>query len=158
MNDRRRLRSVFNKIDNDKDKYNVHLKDYLITICPQRTEKTKSIFYPFSDERTFKKKVSIINAIVNRRFLKRNYMKRPEQKIVFYNFIENSLNKNLIHTHSLFRIPRILIHKLKEIFDYLISVVRNKFEFSIRIDHRPDVAIRYMTKKFSENNDRYFVC
>ena len=85
-------------------------------------------------------------------------MKRPEQKIVFYNFIENSLNKNLIHTHSLFRIPRILIHKLKEIFDYLISVVRNKFEFSIRIDHRPDVAIRYMTKKFSENNDRYFVC
>ena len=83
-------------------------------------------------------------------------MKRND-RIVFYNFIENSLNKNLIHTHSIFRIPRFLLTKLNDFFDCLKSVVQDKFKFSITINHRPDIATRYMTKKFSENNDRYFV-
>ena len=150
MNDRRQIRDVFSRIDDRKDMRNVHLKDYLITICPQITE-TK-----FDDESILKRRFSRLNAIINRRFLKRHYKKRND-RIVFYNFIENSLNKNLIHTHSLFRIPRFLLTKLNDLFDYLKSVVQDKFKFSITINHRPDIANRYMTKKFSENNDRYFV-
>ena len=150
MNDRRQIRDVFSRIDDRKDMRNVHLKDYLITICPQITE-TK-----FDDENILKRRFSRLNAIINRRFLKRHYKKRND-RIVFYNFIENSLNKNLIHTHSIFRIPRFLLTKLNDLFDYLKSVVQDKFKFSITINHRPDIANRYMTKKFSENNDRYFV-
>ena len=150
MNDRRQIRDVFSRIDDRNDMRNIHLKDYLITICPQITE-TK-----FDDESILKRRFSRLNAIINRRFLKRHYKKRND-RIVFYNFIENSLNKNLIHTHSLFRIPRFLLTKLNDLFDYLKSVVQDKFKFSITINHRPDIANRYMTKKFSENNDRYFV-
>ena len=150
MNDRRQIRDVFSRIDDRKDMRNVHLKDYLITICPQITE-TK-----FDDESILKRRFSRLNAIINRRFLKRHYKKRND-RIVFYNFIENSLNKNLIHTHSIFRIPRFLLTKLNDLFDYLKSVVQDKFKCSITINHRPDIATRYMTKKFSENNDRYFV-
>ena len=150
MNDRRQIRDVFSRIDDRKDMRNVHLKDYLITICPQITE-TK-----FDDESILKRRFSRLNAIINRRFLKRHYKKRND-RIVFYNFIENSLNKNLIHTHSIFRIPRFLLTELNDFFDYLKSVVKDKFKFSITINHRPDIANRYMTKKFSENNDRYFV-
>ena len=150
MNDRRQIRDVFSRIDDRKDMRNVHLKDYLITICPQITE-TK-----FDDESILKRRFSRLNAIINRRFLKRHYKKRND-RIVFYNFIENSLNKNLIHTHSIFRIPRFLLTKLNDLFDYLKSVVQDKFKFSITINHRPDIATRYMTKMFSENNDRYFV-
>ena len=150
MNDRRQIRDVFSRIDDRKDMTNVHLKDYLITICPQITE-TK-----FDDESILKRRFSRLNAIINRRFLKRHYKKRND-RIVFYNFIENSLNKNLIHTHSIFRIPRFLLTELNDFFDYLKSVVKDKFKFSIEITHRPNIATRYMTKKFSENNDRYFV-
>ena len=150
MNDRRQIRDVFSRIDDRNDMRNIHLKDYLITICPQITE-TK-----FDDENILKRRFSRLNAIINRRFLKRHYKKRND-RIVFYNFIENSLNKNLIHTHSIFRIPRFLLTKLNDLFDYLKSVVQDKFKFSITINHRPDIANRYMTKKFSENNDRYFV-
>ena len=149
-NDRTRIRDVFNRIDDSKDKKNIHLKDYLITICPQITE-TK-----FDDETILKRRFSRLNAIVNRRFLKRHYSKRDD-RIVFYNFVENSLNKNLIHTHSIFRIPRFLLSQLNEFFEFLVSVVKDKFNFSITINHRPEIATKYMTKKFSENNDRYFV-
>ena len=148
--DRRKIRDVFSRIDDRRDMTNVHLKDYLITICPQITE-TK-----FDDETILKRRFSKLNAIVNRRFLKRHYNKRND-RIVFYNFIENSLNRNLIHTHSIFRIPRFLLSKLNVFFEFLISAVKDKFNFSITINHRPEIATRYMTKKFSENNDRYFV-
>ena len=140
MNDRRQIRDVFSRIDDRKDMRNVHLKDYLITICPQITE-TK-----FDDESILKRRFSRLNAIINRRFLKRHYKKRND-RIIFYNFIENSLNKNLIHTHSIFRIPRFLLTKLNDFFDYLKSVVKDKFNFSIKINHRPDIATRYMTQK-----------
>ena len=150
MKDRKEIRDVFSRIDDRNDMRNVHLKDYLITICPQITE-TK-----FDDESILKRRFSRLNAIINRRFLKRHYKKRND-RIVFYNFIENSLNKNLIHTHSIFIIPRFLLTELNDFFDYLKSVVKDKFKFSITINHRPDFATRYMTKKFSENNDRYFV-
>mgnify|MGYP006097306873 CR=1 FL=1 len=85
-NDKRRIRDVFSRIDDRKDTKNIHLKDYLITICPQITE-TK-----FDDENILKKRYSRLNAIINRRFLKRHYNKRDD-RIVFYNFIENLIRR-----------------------------------------------------------------
>ena len=57
MNDRRQIRDVFSRIDDRKDMTNVHLKDYLITICPQITE-TK-----FDDESILKRRFSRLNAL-----------------------------------------------------------------------------------------------
>jgi|TARA_B100001971_G_C17673293_1_gene278610 hypothetical protein len=149
-NDRVKIRDCFRQIKDDDQ--NIHLKDYLITMCPNITE-TK-----FDDEQILKKRVSIINAILNRKLFKKKITKIPKsEKIVFYNFIENSLNKNLIHTHSLMRIPRKFINMLKKIFQLLIDIVKEKFKFEITIHKRPKIAINYMTKKFSQNNDRFFV-
>ena len=63
--DRRKIRDVFSRIADRNDMRNVHLKDYLITICPQITE-TK-----FDDETRPKESVarqvcrwtSLINAL-----------------------------------------------------------------------------------------------
>ena len=149
-NDRVKIRDCFRQIKDDDQ--NIHLKDYLITMCPNITE-TK-----FDDEQILKKRVSIINAILNRKLFKKKITKIPKsEKIVFYNFIENSLNKNLIHTHSLMRIPKKFINMLKKIFQLLIDIVKEKFKFEITIHKRPKIAINYMTKKFSQNNDRFFV-
>lgn len=149
-NDRVKIRDCFRQIKDDDQ--NIHLKDYLITMCPNITE-TK-----FDDEQILKKRVSIINAILNRKLFKKKITKiQKSEKIVFYNFIENSLNKNLIHTHSLMRIPRKFINMLKKIFRLLIDIVKEKFKFEITIHKRPNIAINYMTKKFSQNNDRFFV-
>jgi hypothetical protein len=150
-NDRVKIRDCFKQIKDDDQ--NIHLKDYLITMCPNITE-TK-----FDDEQILKKRVSIINAILNRKLFKKKITKIPKsEKIVFYNFIENSLNKNLIHTHSLMRIPRKFLNMLKNIIQLLIDIVKEKFKFEITIHKRPKIAINYMTKKFSQNNDRFFVC
>ena len=149
-NDRVKIRDCFKQIKDDDQ--NIHLKDYLITMCPNITE-TK-----FDDEQILKKRVSIINAILNRKLFKKKITKIPKsEKIVFYNFIENSLNKNLIHTHSLMRIPRKFLNMLKNIIQLLIDIVKEKFKFEITIHKRPKIAINYMTKKFSQNNDRFFV-
>ena len=147
-NDRKQIRNAFNLLkDNDES---IHLKDYLITMCPNITE-TK-----FDDEDILKNRIRMINAIVNRRFLKKKYKTRTD-RIMFHNFIENSYNKNLIHTHSIIRIPRFLLERVKEVFKYLKHIVVNKFYFSIRITKRLNRATRYMTKHYHENNDRYFV-
>ena len=46
----------------------------------------------FDDENILKKRYSRLNAIINRRFLKRHYNKRDDQ-IVFYNFIQNLIRR-----------------------------------------------------------------
>ena len=114
--DREEIRRVFQSLEDDDD--NIHLKDYLITICPNITE-TK-----FDDEYIFKKRISIINAILNRKTFKKKITKIPKsQKIVFYNFIENSYNKNLIHIHSIMRIPKKFLPEIKSIFKLLKEIV-----------------------------------
>ena len=85
-NDRRRIRDVFSRIDDRKDTKNIHLKDYLIAICPQITE------IKFDDENILKRRYSRLNSIIKRRFLKRHYNKRDD-RIVFYNFIENLIRR-----------------------------------------------------------------
>ena len=46
---------------------------------------------------------------------------------------------------------------LKKIFQLLIDIVKEKFEFDISISYRRN-AITYCTKNFDENNDRFYVC
>ena len=150
--DRQKIRDSFNKIKDDE--VNIHIKDQLISILPQETQRSSF------QETKFKKKLSIINAIVNRKIFKKKIMKIPKsEKIVFYNFLENSLSdKNLLHCHSIMRIPRKFLNMLKNIIQLLIDIVKEKFKFEITIHKRPKIAINYMTKKFSQNNDRFFVC
>ena len=62
MNDRRQIRDVFSRLNDRKDMRNVHLKDYLITICPQITE-TK-----FDDESILERRYSRINTIITNDF------------------------------------------------------------------------------------------
>ena len=117
---------------------------------------TVKSYQRFDDEDILKNRIRMKNPIVNRRFLKKKY-KTTTDRIMFHNFIENSYNKNLIHTHSIIRIPRFLLERVKEVFKYLKHIVVNKFYFSIRITKRLNRATRYMTKHYHENNDRYFV-
>ena len=46
----------------------------------------------FDDENILKRRYSRLNAIINRRFLKRHYNNRDDQ-IVFYNFIQNLIRR-----------------------------------------------------------------
>ena len=149
--DREKIRDSFNKIKDDEN--NIHLKNKLLSICPQETQISKF------QEIKFKKKLSIINAILNRKLFKKKITKIPKsEKIVFYNFLENSLtDKNLLHSHSIMRIPRKFLHMLKEIIQKLIDIVKEKFEFDISISYRRN-AITYCTKNFDENTDRFYVC
>jgi len=151
--DRQKIRDSFNKIKDDE--VNIHIKDQLISILPQETQRSSF------QETKFKKKLSIINAIVNRKTFKKKIMKIPKsEKIVFYNFLENSLSdKNLLHCHSIMRIPRKFHTKKKqqEIIDLLIATTENKFDFEISVNKRKN-AIAYCTKNFDENNDRFYVC
>jgi hypothetical protein len=149
--DREKIRDSFNKIKDDEN--NIHLKNKLLSICPQETQISKF------QEIKFKKKLSIINAILNRKLFKKKITKIPKsEKIVFYNFLENSLtDKNLLHSHSIMRIPRKFLHMLKEIFKLLIDIVKEKFQFDVSIIYKRN-AIKYCTKNFDENNDRFYVC
>ena len=81
--DRQLIRDAFKKIKDDE--INHHIKDQLISILPNETQKSSY------QEIKFKKKLSIINAILNRKIFKKKIMKIPKsEKIVFYNFLENS--------------------------------------------------------------------
>ena len=57
MKNRREIGDVFSRIDDRNDMRNIHLKDYLITICHQITE-TK-----FDDESILKRRFSRLDAI-----------------------------------------------------------------------------------------------
>jgi hypothetical protein len=149
--DRQLIRDAFKSIKDDE--INHHIKDQLISILPNETQKSSF------QETKIKKKLSIINAILNRKIFKKKIMKIPKsEKIVFYNFLENSLSdKNLLHCHSIMRIPLKFKHRLQEIIKLLIEIVRDKFDFKVSVNKRRN-AIAYCTKNFNENNDRFYVC
>ena len=142
--ERQRLRNAFRLIeDNDE---NCHLKDYLISISTQKTNYSR---------KDFVRRLSIINAMLNKKFLTRKYKKRTD-RIVFYSFLEKSLNKSLLHTHMIMRIPKFLYRKFTDVFVHL-SVVVKKFFYTLRITDRPEIATKYMTKHYRENNDNFCV-
>jgi len=149
--DRQLIRDAFKNIKDDE--INHHIKDQLISILPNETQKSSL------QENKIKKKLSIINAILNRKIFKKKIMKIPKsEKIVFYNFLENSKSdKNLLHCHSVMRIPMKFKDRQQEIIDLLIEIVSEKFEFKISVNKRTN-AFAYSSKEFNENNDRFYVC
>ena len=102
--ERERLRNAFRLIQDDDE--NIHLKDYLISISTQKTNYSR---------KDFVRRLSIINAMLNKKFLTRKYKKRTD-RIVFYSFLEKSLNKSLLHTHMIMRIPKFLYRKFGDNF------------------------------------------
>ena len=142
--ERERLRNAFRLIQDDDE--NMHLKDYIISISTQKTNYSR---------KDFVRRLSIINAMLNKKFLTRKYKKRTD-RIVFYSFLEKSLNKSLLHTHMIMRIPKFLYRKFTDVFVHL-SVVVKKFFYTLRITDRPEIATKYMTKHYRENNDNFCV-
>ena len=146
--ERQRLRNAFRLI-RDRDE-NIHLKDRLISVSTQKTNYSK---------KSFVKKLSVMNAMLNRRFLTRNYKTRPD-RIMFYSFLEKSPEKKLLHTHMILRVPKFIMRnyeKLKEFFRYFRNIVINKFFMTYTNYKRPEIATNYMTKHYRENNDNFFV-
>lgn len=153
--ERERLRNAFRLMQDDDE--NCHLKDYLISISTQKTHYQKlNALIPNQTRQDFVRRLSIINAMLNKKYLTRKYKKRTD-RIVFYSFLEKSLNKSLLHTHMIMRVPKFLLSKLREVFIYLRNILVRKFFYSIRITDRPEIATKYMTKHYRENNDNFFV-
>ena len=153
--ERERLRNAFRLIEDDDE--NCHLKDYLISISTQKTQyQNLNAIVPNDRRKDSVKRLSIINAMLNKKYLTRKYKKRTD-RIVFYSFLEKSLNKSLLHTHMIMRVPKFLLSKLKEFFIYLRNILVRKFYYSLRITRRPEIATKYMSKHFRDNNDNFFV-
>jgi len=140
------LRRSLNQIDNSKDEVNYHHKDILVTFSTNKTNCSAEVF---------DKQISIINAMLNKRFVSRKYYKR-EDRIMMYSYLEISPQKELLHSHMMIRTPRFLLYphqKMNEIFQFVRKKILPKFRFSLTLRKRPNVAIDYMTKDFNEKSD-----
>lgn len=129
---------------------NILLKDKLITITTSKTN--------YSVE-TFKKKIRLFNAMLNKKIFKRRW-KKHINRIVFFTFIEKSPTNELLHCHMLIRVPDYL--NANEIICTFNAVVirfkddydNDEFEFDCRDRWN---AIKYSTKQFSDYNDNLVI-
>ena len=170
-NDRESIRNTFKNYPDDAPK--IMLKDYLFNILSNHTQ-SMSLLRKQEDERLFNNKLMIIKNMVNKKINKKSVDKIPlSQMIEFHNFNENSPNRNLIHAHSCLIVPnkhilknpklntpatnKIDETKVLQIIVQLAIIIGRKYEFDFSVSHRPNVAIKYMSKQFSRNNDRYTV-
>ena len=145
--DREQLNKRF-KLIKDTDE-NIHLKDRLISVSTQKTNYSK---------KKLLKILSVLNAMLNRRYLTRNYMTRTD-RVIFYSFLEKSPSKNLLHSHMILRVPKFIMtnyEKLREFFRYFKKKVLN-FNMTYTNYKRRDIATRYSSKEFNSKNDNYFV-
>ena len=170
MNDRISIRNTFKNYPDDAPK--IMLKDYLFNILSNHTQST-SMLRKQEDEKIFNNKLLIIKNMLNKKINKKSVSKIAISNMIeFHNFNENSPNKNMIHAHSCLVIPRKHILKTpklntptetkpdaSKILDIVVmlSQILVKFNFDLSVKNRPNVAIKYMSKQFSENNDRYNV-
>ena len=94
-------KSIPYKSDNYKENLNenIHLKDRLISVSTQKTNYSK---------KKLLKILSVLNAMLNRRFLTRNYMTRTD-RVIFYSFLEKSPSKKLLHSHMILRVPKFIM-------------------------------------------------
>ena len=140
-------RSLIN-INNDKDKINFHHKDMLVSISTQKSN--------YSNKK-FERDLSIINRIINTKLIHRKFQKRPD-RIVFYAFFERSKLKNILHSHMLLRVPRFIANQFNVLFHFIRHQILPKFQFSMKITNRPNIAIDYMSKQYDDDiNDNYRV-
>ncbi len=150
--ERERLRTSFKLVKDKETDLNIHLKDRLISVSTQMTNHSK---------KKLVRKMSIINAILNKRFVHRKFHKRPD-RIMFYSFFEKSKDKKLLHSHNILRVPKFIMRnyeKLREFFRYFKHIVVNKFFMTYKNYKRDkrDIATRYSSKEFSNENDNFFV-
>jgi ribosomal protein L31E len=170
-NDRQSIRNTFKNYPDDAPK--IMLKDYLFNILSNHTQ-SMSMLRKQEDERLFNNKLMIIKNMLNKKINKKSVDKIPlSQMIEFHNFNENSKSKNMIHAHSCLIVPRkhiLQTSKLNmpppsnkpdesKILDIVVSLamIIPKYNFDLSVTKRPNVAIKYMSKQFSQNNDRYNV-
>ena len=147
IEERERLRKSF-KLIKDTDE-NKHLMNRLISVSTQKTNYSK---------KKLLKTMSVMNAMLNRRFLTRNYKNRDD-RIMFYSFIEKSKDKNLLHSHNILRVPKFIMNsyqQIREFFRYFKKIVNEKFLMTYK-NYKRDVTTRYSTKEFSDENDNFYV-
>ena len=169
-NDRQSIRNTFKNYPDDAPK--IMLKHYLFNILSNHTQ-SMSLLKKQDDERLFNNKLMIIKNMLNKKINKKSVDKIPlSQMIEFHNFNENSKSKNMIHAHSCLIVPRKHILKTpklnmkptkkideSKVLEIIVSLamLMPKYAFDFSVTHRPNVAIKYMSKQFSRNNDRYTV-
>ena len=145
--DREELRRSLTQVINSKDAINHHLKSKLVNISTQKTNYS---------QKKFVKDLSIINAMLNKKFVHRKCHKRDD-RVMFYAFLEKSKDKELLHTHFIMRVPKYLLRKLRDVFMFIKKKILPKFRFTMKVKERPHIAIDYCSKQFNQNNDNYFV-
>ncbi|MDA9664833.1 hypothetical protein N9T92_01385 [Candidatus Pelagibacter sp.] len=152
MNDKELMRTSLKNYPEDTDK--IMLKDYLFNILSNHSQ-SKSMMKRDEDERIFNNKMKIIRDMLNKKMHKKKVNRIAKSELIeFRNFNENSLDKNLIHCHSILTIPKKFIMRVTEMIVELTKIIISKMKFDISVTHRPTIAIKYMTKMFNENNDR----
>ena len=152
MNDKELMRTSLKNYPEDTDR--ILLKDYLFNILSNHTQ-SKSMLRRNEDERIFNNKMKIIRDMLNKKMHKKKVNRIAKSELIeFRNFNENSLDKNLIHCHSILTIPKKFIMRVTEMIVELTKIIISKMKFDISVTHRPTIAIKYMTKMFNENNDR----
>ena len=138
------------KLIKDTDE-NKHLLDRLITISTQKSNYSKKKLLKILD---------VLNAMLNRRFLTRNYKNRND-RVVFYSFLEKSPDKNLLHSNLILRVPKFIMNnyeKLREFFRYFKKKVLNfNMTYTNYKRDKDNLVTRYQSKEFNSNNDNYFV-
>jgi len=155
MNDKELMRTSLKNYPEDTDR--ILLKDYLFNILSNHTQ-SKSMLRRNEDERIFNNKMKIIRDMLNKKMHKKKVNRIAKSELIeFRNFNENSLDKNLIHCHSILTIPKKFIMRVTEMIVELTKIIISKMKFDISVTHRPTIAINYMSKQFSENNDRCIV-
>jgi len=152
MNDKELMRTSLKNYPEDTDR--ILLKDYLFNILSNHSQ-SKSMMKRDEDERIFNNKMKIIRDMLNKKMHKKKVNRIAKSDLIeFRNFNENSLDKNLIHCHSILTIPKKFIMRVTEMIVELTKIIISKMKFDISVTHRPTIAIKYMTKMFNENNDR----
>ena len=163
------FRTAFEKFQTPPNQ--VYIDNHFITISSNMTN--------YSIDR-FKDDIRLINKILNKRILyrfdliknKRHYKKSPD-RIVFYQFYEQSNDKELTHCHMNLQVPEILEKKLDIIHQSINQIIkdlqiqrkRKKYylknksyfsKFSTELSNRsPKICRQYPTKKTTIYNDNF---
>ena len=124
MNDKELMRTSLKNYPEDTDK--IMLKDYLFNILSNHSQ-SKSMMKRDEDERIFNNKMKIIRDMLNKKMHKKKVNRIAKSELIeFRNFNENSLDKNLIHCHSILTIPKKFIMRVTEMIVELTKIIISK--------------------------------
>ena len=144
-----RLRDLYREsFENPKNENNqIHIKDHLLHISSNQTDYNLD---------KFKKDIRLINKKVNQKLIHRRKYKKSPNRIVFFTFFEQSVDKELTHCHILLRVPDFLENHLQELLKLIRKYLPPKF--SVMLTRRThQISIKYPTKQTHELNDNFDV-